>query len=330
MALVRPRLTDHFGIARSQASLDFAIPFLNEDIPLYVDPFLLWKSPAYQDKALHQSLINSFNHFGALAKAGDTNKAVSQLMIASECTEVGLGVSATRTGKRIGQQQAAEILALFSELPRFSLGVRHLEEIQLFVDGISKDRISDIACSLLKSFLVDFTIDACKSLQIPIGKTAIDVFVLEKGAFLSEQVELPINPLTKQPLLFVPKHWLRYTPWLNFDEYFKSYCPADKIINPGEQLTRTQVLRYNRHNYDLVDSFIEYKERTSADCKNDPLFSQVPILSAKRKLARLQKLRAGNADNADKEYETILGELLPSLLYPDLDFADLQSRTDSG
>ena len=43
MALIRPRLTDYYGISLAQAELDFAIPFLNEDIPLYVDPFLLWK-----------------------------------------------------------------------------------------------------------------------------------------------------------------------------------------------------------------------------------------------------------------------------------------------
>ena len=36
--LIRPRLTDHFGIHKSQAELDFAIQFLNEDIPLYLDP----------------------------------------------------------------------------------------------------------------------------------------------------------------------------------------------------------------------------------------------------------------------------------------------------
>lgn len=40
--LINPRLTDHYGIATPQALLDFAIPFFNEDIPLYLDPFLLW------------------------------------------------------------------------------------------------------------------------------------------------------------------------------------------------------------------------------------------------------------------------------------------------
>ncbi|MCP4317756.1 MAG: hypothetical protein GY789_17485 [Hyphomicrobiales bacterium] len=34
--------------------------------------------------------------------------------------------------------------------------------------------------------------------------------------------------------------------------------------------------------------------------------------------------------NADKRYEDTIGQLLPSLLYPNLDFAQVQARTDSG
>lgn len=60
------RLTDHYGILVPQADLDFAIPFLDEDIPLYADPFLLWRSPSQQDQALHTSLLNAFNHLGHL------------------------------------------------------------------------------------------------------------------------------------------------------------------------------------------------------------------------------------------------------------------------
>ena len=39
--IVRPRLNDYHGILLLQDKVDYAIPFLDEDIPLYVDPFLL-------------------------------------------------------------------------------------------------------------------------------------------------------------------------------------------------------------------------------------------------------------------------------------------------
>jgi len=100
MALFRPRLTDHHGILVPQADLDFAIPFLDEDIPLYVDPFLLWRSPSQQDQALHSSLLNAFNHLGYLCANGQMGQAVETLIAASECDEVGRGII-FRCGNRI-------------------------------------------------------------------------------------------------------------------------------------------------------------------------------------------------------------------------------------
>jgi hypothetical protein len=74
MALLRPRLNDYHCLPFTQEQVDFAIPFLDDDIPLYVDPFLLRKSPAMQDQALHTALVASVNHFGYLAQNGRKRK----------------------------------------------------------------------------------------------------------------------------------------------------------------------------------------------------------------------------------------------------------------
>ena len=91
--IVRPRLNDYHNILLLQKDVDFAIPFIDEDIPLYVDPFLLWKSPSMMDNGLHSSLIDSFNYLGFLINHGKEAEALSVLMLASECEEVGLGTS---------------------------------------------------------------------------------------------------------------------------------------------------------------------------------------------------------------------------------------------
>jgi hypothetical protein len=150
MALIRPRLTDFYGISTAQAELDFAIPFFDEDIPLYVDPFLLWRSPSQQDNALHTSLVNSFNHQNWLLQKGKEDQAIKNLIEASECDEVGLGLSRNKRGKKIGADTAREILSLFKHITNYGQsGFTHFEEIQLYVDNISKDRISDFACNFL-------------------------------------------------------------------------------------------------------------------------------------------------------------------------------------
>lgn len=331
--LIRPRLTDFHGIGTAQADIDFAIPFFDEDIPLYVDPFMLWRSPSQQDQSLHTTLINAFNHIGKLANEGNEAQAVATLIAASECDEVGLGTSATRKGKRIGSDKAEEIVSLFRRVPEYGrAGFRHFEEIQFYVDGISKDRVSDIACNFLKSFLIDYTMDQCDRLNIPMRKVDVpNVYNNHRATFDARKSEtLPINPNDGSPIIFVPKRWLRFVPWLNYEDYFHHHCPQDEVSHKPEELTRVRVLNFNRDHYGVIDSYVKAKERDAKDCANDPLFSQLPVLSAKRAFSELKKLPTGKDGNADKKYEDIVGKLLPTLLYPQLDFAQDQARTDDG
>lgn len=260
MTLVRPRLTDFYGVLLAQADVDFAIPFLDEDIPLAVDPFLLWKSPSQQDNSLHLSIVNAFNHLGYLVARQKEADAAELLIEASECDEVGLGLSHNRKGKRIGPNTAKQILSLFRNIPQYrDSGLVHIEEIQLFVDHIGRDKISDLSCSFVKSFLIDFTIDQCNKYGIPTEDSDVPaIYNAKHNRFDTERVELPINPENKHPLIFVPKRWLRHVPWLSFDEYFSEYCPAEKI-DPSGRPNRPSVLNFNRHHYDAVRGYIAAK-----------------------------------------------------------------------
>lgn len=332
MALIRPRLTELHGLSLAQAELDFAIPFVNEDIPLFVDPFLLWKSPSQQDQALHAVILQAFNHQNVLAAKGKREEAIQNLIRASECEEVGLGHSTTRRGKRISRAVAEQILGLFRAVPQYTIGFSHFEEIQLYIDGLSKDRVSDIACNFLKSFLIDYTIQQCDAVGIPTEKVVLDLLYDTKAQRFTENVEvrLPVNPEQGRPILLVPKRWLRHVPWISFDEYFRSYCPKDDVINKQGTDDRISVLTYNRDNYGAIEEYIRRKELTADDCRNDPLFTQLPVISAKRKLGEIKKLASGTAEKADKKYEDAATQLLASLMYPHMDFAATQSRTDSG
>lgn len=326
--LVRPRLNDYHGIFLSQAKVDFAIPFLCEDIPLYVDPFRLWQSPSCQDNGLHVLFKSAFNSLGKMYVEGERIKAVEILKRISECNEVGLGNSKSRAGKRIGDNLAKDVLSIYETIPAVNkYGLEHPEIIQLLVNGISKDRVSDIASNMLGSFLIDYTIQECRQYGIPTEKCEIEYLDVKSMSMKKDSCELPVNPNTKQVLWLVPKRWLRKSMWLNDDDYLNHY-----LINSIDNLKRDEidVVTFNRENYDVLTEYIKAKERTVADCKNDPLFGQIPVVSAKRKLAAIKRLPTGKVGNADKKYEAEVCPLLASMLYPHLDFAQPQSRTESG
>ena len=331
MTIIRPRLIDYFNIPVTQEEVDFAIPFLDEDIPLYLDPFLLWKSPSQQDNALHLILLNSFNKMGNmyLKDVGKRDYYSECLSNLSECSEVGLGSGKTKKGLKISSDKSKEILELFRLVPQYTFGgFSHFEEIQLYINNVSKDRISDFACNFLKSFLIDFTQDNCNKYSIPMEKfEGIKVFNPKTCLIEKEKTSLPYNPENDTPIVFVPKRWLRRTPWINYEDYF-----VNAYIKEGEEenIEKPSVLEYNRNNYGMVSAYIAAKERTQNDCKNDPLFKQIPIISAKKCLNQLIKLPTGKTDNSDKQYERICTRLFASLLYPHLDFAQEQSRVESG
>ncbi|PWR72339.1 hypothetical protein [Methanospirillum lacunae] len=331
MAIIRPRLNDYYNIPVTQNEVDFAIPYLDEDIPLYLDPFLLWKSPSQQDNSLHTAITNCFNNLGKLVTTGKESVALDILIQSSECNEVGLGNSKKRKGTCIGEKKGLEILSLFKDIPQIKeSGFVHFEEIQLYVESISKDRVSDIACNFIKSFLIDFTLEQCDKYNIPIDRTKIKVYDYKTHNFIDEETYLPQNPSTREPILLVPKRWLRFVPWINSEDYCDNFF-AKKILKPGEILPdRIKILSYNRNNYDQIQTYLKIKERSSKDCANDPLFTSIPILSAKNKISTILKIPTGKDGNADKKYENNICQLLPSIFYPHLDFASEQSRTDSG
>ena len=326
--IVRPRLNDYHGIYLCQSEVDFAIPFLDEDIPLYIDPFRLWQSPAYQDNGLHVLFKNAFNGLGKMYVEGQRDRAIEMLQRISECDEVGLGNSKTRNGKKIGTGLAINILEIYESVPAIqTCGLEHPEIIQLLVEGISKDRISDITANLLGSFLIDYTIQECSKYGVPSENCDFEYLDVKTMTFKKDSCDLPLNPRTQQPLWLVPKRWLRRQLWLNGDDYLNHY-----LVERIESLKRSEIdlVTFNRENYNVLSEYVKAKERTAADCKNDPLFGQIPITSAKRKLSTIKRLPTGKAGNADKKYEEEVCQLMSSLLYPHLDFAQAQSRTESG
>lgn len=331
MAIIRPRLNDFYNIPITQEEVDFAIPFLDEDIPLYIDPFLLWKSPSLQDNSLHTTVINSFNHLGYLINNNNEEEAIKNLIISSEFNEVGLGNSKNKTGKKISKKMALDILSLFKTIPEINKsGFRHFEEIQMLVTNFSKDRISDITGNFISSFLIDFTLEQSEKYKIPIEKVELNNrYDVKQNKYISEKTFLPTNPISKQPIIFIPKRWLRHIPWINQNNFKDFY--TEKILKDGEEFPdRIKLLNFSRNNYDLIKIYVELKEKQFEDCKNDPLFNQIPILSAKRKFSTIKTLPTGKTDNADRKYEDNVCQILTSFLYPHLDFAQEQSRTESG
>lgn len=147
--------------------------------------------------------------------------------------------------------------------------------MQLVSLGIGPDRISDMTANLLKMQLVSYTREQCDVWGIPIqrGVPLHHIFDLDTFQWHDEYVDLPVNPKTEIPILFVPRRIVRVLPWINFEDYerseFRLFLRAQmggtraKQHLTQETVTQTakkKVITVTRQKLYLLDNYVKRKE----------------------------------------------------------------------
>jgi hypothetical protein len=331
---VKPRLTDLLDLSVPQSEVDFLIPHLTEDLPFCVDPFLLWASTEPEYQALHAEILAFFDLVRARAMVGEGDGAQALLRGCVEARELGLGYAlGSKRGSAIGQHLAGLIVDAFRLIPQLrDGGMRHAEELQLVIPGLAEDRLSDIVASVIRRWFIDYTRDRAKAYGIPTRTVMVDhVFDAERGIWRPYgQAALPWNPRDNTPLLFAPLNLLRHLPWINYEDYYQSAF-APLVLGPQRRdlrMPKAAVLAHNREHYTMIAGYVTDKEMSAAACQADPLFVPLGVEVLRRKVQALRKLAPG--PGTARRYEQLAGDVLASLLYPELLFAKHQVRTDSG
>jgi hypothetical protein len=335
--IVNPRLTDVLDLPLDQSQLDFAIPHLKEDIPLYLDPFLLWNSSKSEYRRLHEQLVGFFEHLRDLIQMGKRGESVSLLAECGEPRELGLGYAlGSKAGSALGPTLEQALLDALAGVPRLrDYPIAHMESLSLVVHGIAEDRVSDLTASILKHFLVEFTRARAERFQFPVKRFHLAaVFDHEHKIWRPlRDVKLPFSPLDGTPLLFAPLDLLRHLPWINYEDFYRTTY-ASLVLPPSRRgarrVSKEAVLAYNRAHFEQVQRYVAEREAAAALCKPDPLFQPLQKATLRKKIADLRKLPTGREDGNDKQYEDLAYDLLSSLLYPELEFAANQVRTVSG
>lgn len=325
-----------FGSDFTQDDVDFAIPRVREDIPLYIDPFLLWNSAKPEYQALHERVIKFFQLISYQVRAGEIDRAAELLAGCEEQRELGLGYSVgTRKGTNIGPKLISEILRVHRDVPQLNLGnIRHMEEIQLVVPKVAEDRISDTAASIIKDFLIEFTATQARHLSIPTRPARIgNVYDATRQIWVpAASADLPFNPTDNSPLLFAPLDLLRHLPWINYEDYYRSsYAPM--VVSQDARryrVAKSAVLAFNATSYQEVERYVDNKEKTQEDCKPEPLFKPLSATTIASKFSAIRSLPTGSSAGSDRKFEELINDLLASLLYPTLELAESRVRTVSG
>lgn len=202
----------------------FNISLIN-DLPLFIDPFLLFNSRKRRYRKLHGEIIGYLAFLRDKSTAGAVTEGLLRAWyVFKEIHQNWLGFSNSgNRGSGLGLDFAralnANLHSVFGSFgkERVTTG-SHLEKLCLIGSGVGRDHISDFTTNLIKGFLLEYTqefarrhIAASQRKSFAIEKT---VFNYETESWETRTYDLPVHQ--GEYVLLTPREILtRDDTWIN-------------------------------------------------------------------------------------------------------------------
>lgn len=227
--------SEHFKVSKYLLNEYGAVDIsLACDIPLFVDPMLIFNSEKDCYKKLHERIIRYFHFLYKKASQGLSPKEIDAWFNFSEVSNNWLGYSLVgNKGNALGKEYAQFLYNNIS----FAIDTHgitqspHIEKVMLLYAGTGKDKISDLTVNLIKDFLCEYTE---KFAVKYINNDFISKFPVERAdfnydteSFICKEYNLPFiynNKGKKEFVLLTPQDILREDePAINKKDFYDSY-----------------------------------------------------------------------------------------------------------
>ncbi len=229
----------------------FNVSIVN-DLPLFIDPFLLFNSEKEEYRALHDAMIDYLIFLRDRSAKGHVSDALlSSWYCFREVKQNWLGFSVsgnggTGLGMDFARALHGNLNSLFSDFGQEQITEgSHLEKVCLISEGVGRDNISDFTTNLIKDYLCRYTQEfAARYLRpedvrkVPVNKAR---FNYETESWERVMYDLPW--VNGDFVLLTPKDMLtRDENWINKDDLIGDFHQIPTAI-PDPEL-RAQVENY--------------------------------------------------------------------------------------
>ncbi|QRO34159.1 hypothetical protein [Chromobacterium violaceum] len=258
------------------------------DLPLFIDPFLLFNSEKTEYQDLHKQIIEYVKFLKMKSATKLSNGEIKSWYLFPEIKQNWLGYSKTgNDGRGLGKSFAIalnhNLTTIFKNFGEETDTSPHLEKLTLVKDGVGKDQISDFTCNLILGFLAKYTEEYA---QKYIPKEKLSLFMIPKSRFnwetqtwASRQYNLP--KFGKQYVLLSPVDLLtKDEAWINHREFVEDFSEVVNGVENDQLRSEINNYLYNtlpekpkkpdwskaiesavrKYPY-LIDTFIAMKER---------------------------------------------------------------------
>lgn len=337
-----PTISQAFNLGKSQPELDFVDVELETDNLLFLDPFALSQQPDAWSQKAHSMLTVFFQAVVDAIRGNKDDVALSLLSNLREPNETRLGFSVGRPqGAGIGSMQANQLLTALKGSTAVKTGfISSLEECELMVDGISNDKLSDLATNIVRSALVEYTQGQCDLHNIPMQIVPVPpCFDPASMNWVSQYQKLPV--WQDKRIIFVPKVVVRYVPAYSDEDYYRyfvlNYLQQEELHNPTSRLikvfktgprvfkkdiakiypkSKEFLYRFSKDHPQILKQYREYLELNERSGKVKGIDNTADAYVAEVLISVLQKIVPG--PEAASAYHSLMVGLLEFLFYPSL------------
>jgi hypothetical protein len=158
-----------------------------------------------------------------------------------EPREAFLGVSRDKPkGRGVGRGQSAQLIRAIERSKAYKSGLlSDLSEMALYVDGIDRDKISDLTTNVIRDLLVQYTQQQCDLYGISTQSySGPPLWNVARQNWISREVMLPV--IQRDPVILVPKYIVRRRLSIESQEFY------------NKQITDFLVAEHIRANSSLV------------------------------------------------------------------------------
>ncbi|WP_108425505.1 hypothetical protein [Flagellimonas amoyensis] len=203
-------ISSFYKLAIQQPNLDFVDVKLNTDNLLFIDPRLIENSKDPIAKEMQKRVEVFWAELIKHVRAKDIKKIYYLLSGLKEPNETRLGYSFSKCfGNSVADKLKPKIIDAIQRNKAVKSGVlSHFADVELFIEDIGSDRISDITTKIIKDVLIEYTQQQCKLYKIPMKEVMQDdIFDHTTSKWVRRKVKLPVY--FGKPILFVPKTIVR-------------------------------------------------------------------------------------------------------------------------
>jgi len=219
------KISEHFNLERTQHELDFVDIDTTRDTRLFVDPyFLATRIDSFSVQA-SLTLRSFFAQFVYLVRENRHTDAKALFFHLNEPNETCLGMSTgVPAGRGVGDDDAHRIYESLIQSRAIETGiVEHLEDCRLFVDGIDKDKTSDMTTNIIRRHLIEYTQAQCTLWEIPLQPDVPSGFFWRRDTRDWDNVRTTMLVINESPVLLVPKAITSYVKKYTAARYRQHY-----------------------------------------------------------------------------------------------------------